>query len=166
MPHLTETRAPTARAIRHAFAAPLHSTSTANALHHLHSPPRPPRGPTVRTPIPRLAYRKTRAPAMRAATSTISPTLRDHTQVNHRADLPFERQGHTWPPAKCTRAACAISSTLSPPFQDRAQTANANWHAPTVALRTTPTSHHWQQTQDEASVAVHASAFTRKKAEA
>ncbi|GBE87419.1 hypothetical protein SCP_1100950 [Sparassis crispa] len=79
-------------------------------------------------------------PAACATTSTISPTLHDCTQVDHRADLPFERQGRTWPLAKCTHAAHAISSTLSPPFRDRAQTANANWHAPIVAPRTTPTS--------------------------
>ncbi|GBE87820.1 hypothetical protein SCP_1200450 [Sparassis crispa] len=80
--------------------APLHSTSTANTLHHLLSPTGPPRGPPVRMPIPRLGHRKTRAPAARAATSTLSLTLRDRAQVDHRPDLPFERQGRTSPLAK------------------------------------------------------------------
>ncbi|GBE83497.1 hypothetical protein SCP_0505480 [Sparassis crispa] len=52
------------------------------------SPMRPPRGPAVGTPIPRLTHRKTRGPATRAATSTLSLTLRDRARLNQHADLP------------------------------------------------------------------------------
>ncbi|GBE87693.1 hypothetical protein SCP_1103700 [Sparassis crispa] len=86
---------------------PLHSTSTADTLHHLLSPTRPPRGPPVRTPIPRMSHRKTRALAACAATSILSLTLRDRTQVDHRPDLPFERQGHTSSLAKHAPVLCA-----------------------------------------------------------